>query len=164
MELSSRDHDLISALCGGLPLETHPYRALGQAAGMGEDEVIERLGSLVAAGVIRRLGVIVRHHELGYRANAMVVWDIPDHEVAAIGARLGACSEVSLCYRRPRRLPAWPFNLFTMVHGHDRAQVERLVADMAEREGVAGYRHEALFSLRRFKQCGARYQRRQAAE
>lgn len=164
MELSDRDLDLISALCGGLPLESQPYRTLGYAVGMAEDEVIARLAALVDSGIIRRLGVIVRHHELGYRANAMVVWDIPDDEVAEIGRRLGACPEVSLCYRRPRRLPDWPYCLFTMVHGHDRAQVEAIVAALAEREGVAQYRHEMLFSTRRFKQCGARYSRRQAAE
>lgn len=164
MELSDRDLDLVSALCGGLPLDSRPYRALGLAVGMDEAEVIERLSALTEAGVIRRLGVIVRHHELGYQANAMVVWDIPDTEVAGVGALLGACPEVSLCYRRPRRLPDWPYNLFTMVHGHDRAQVEALIAELAKREGVGHYRREALFSTRRFKQCGARYGRRQAAE
>ncbi|MGE5515694.1 MAG: AsnC family protein [Bacteroidota bacterium] len=164
MELSDHDLDLVSALCDGLPLDSHPYRALGRTVGMTEAEVIERLGALTDAGVIRRLGIIVRHHELGYSANAMVVWDVPDAEVSGVGALLGACPEVSLCYRRPRRLPDWPYNLFTMVHGHDRDQVEALVAMMAKREGVAHYRHEALFSTRRFKQCGARYGRRQAAE
>lgn len=164
MELNDRDLDLVSALCDGLPLDSHPYRALGQTVGMTEAEVIERLGALAEAGVIRRLGIIVRHHELGYSANAMVVWDVPDAEVSGVGAALGACPEVSLCYRRPRRLPDWPYNLFTMVHGHDRDQVEALVAMMAAREGVAHYRREALFSTRRFKQCGARYGRRQAAE
>lgn len=164
MDLSDRDLHLISALCGGLSLETQPYRVLGQAVGMDEAEVIARLHALRQGGVIRRLGVIVRHHELGYRANAMVVWDIPDAEVAEIGRRLGACDEVSLCYRRPRRLPSWPYNLFTMVHGHDRAQVEAAIAALAVREGVDHYPREALFSTRRFKQCGARYTPRQAAE
>ncbi len=164
MDLSDRDLHLISALCGGLSLEAQPYRTLGQAVGMDEAEVIARLHALRQGGVIRRLGVIVRHHELGYRANAMVVWDIPDAEVAEIGRRLGACDEVSLCYRRPRRLPSWPYNLFTMVHGHDRAQVEAAIAALAVREGVDHYPREALFSTRRFKQCGARYTPRQAAE
>ena len=164
MDLSDRDLHLISALCGGLSLEAQPYRTLGQAVGMDEAEVIARLRALQQSGVIRRLGVIVRHHELGYRANAMVVWDIPDAEVAETGRRLGACDEVSLCYRRPRRLPSWPYNLFTMVHGHDRAQVEAAIAALAVREGVDHYRREALFSTRRFKQCGARYTPRQAAE
>jgi DNA-binding Lrp family transcriptional regulator len=164
MEVSDRDLDLISALCGGLPLDSRPYQALGHAIGMGEAEVLERLEALRQAGIIRRLGIIVRHHELGYRANAMVVWDIPNDEVAEVGRRLGACPEVSLCYRRPRRLPDWPYCLFTMIHGKDRAQVEASLAELAEREGVAHYPRSVLFSVRRFKQCGARYGRRQAAE
>lgn len=163
MELADRDLDLVSALCGGLGLDAHPYRTLGLAVGMEEGEVIARLSALVESGIIRRLGIIVRHRELGYRANAMVVWDIPDAEVSGVGRLLGSCPEVSLCYRRPRRLPDWPYNLFTMIHGHDRAQVERALAEMAVREGVDHYRREALFSTRRFKQCGARYARRQAA-
>lgn len=164
MELSDRDLELVSALSAGLPLDLRPYQVIGLTLGMTEDEVIARIQALKERGVIRRLGVVVRHHELGYRANAMVVWDIPDADVAGVGALLGACPEVSLCYRRPRRLPDWPYNLFTMVHGHDRAEVEQLIEEMAEREGVGHFPHESLFSLRRFKQCGARYGRRQAAE
>jgi DNA-binding Lrp family transcriptional regulator len=92
------------------------------------------------------------------------VWDVPDDQVRDTGQRLGLCPEVSLCYRRPRRLPDWPYNLFTMIHGHDRAQVEATLAALAEREQVAHLRRDVLFSTRRFKQCGARYVRRQAAE
>ncbi|MCR6628711.1 MAG: AsnC family protein [Magnetospirillum sp.] len=164
MELTSRDHALIAALADGLPLVPRPYDALARTTGMSTDEVMARLAELTEAGIIRRMGVVVRHHELGYRANAMVVWAIPDDMVAEVGRRLGACPEVTLCYRRPARPPHWPYTLFTMVHGRDRATVAAQVATLAEREGVAHYRHELLFSLRRFKQCGARYGARQAAE
>lgn len=165
MDVSARDLDVLAALGDGLPLSRHPYAALGAGIGMDEAEVIDRLTRLRQSGVIRRFGIIVRHHELGYRANAMVVWDVPDDQVAEIGQRLGRCPEVTLCYRRPRRLPDWPYNLFTMIHGKDRDAVEAAIAAMAGREGVGHLPHQPLFSLRRFKQCGARYgQRRQAAE
>lgn len=164
MELNDRDHDLVAALCNGLPLAERPYLELGRAIGMGEDEVIARLERMIAEGVIRRFGIVVRHHELGYRANAMVVWDIPDDEVSDAGRLLGAVPEVSLCYRRPRRLPDWPYNLFTMVHGRSREQVVADIAALAEREGVGHYPRAVLFSLKRFKQCGARYGRKLAAE
>lgn len=164
MDLTDRDYALVAALCGGLPLTPRPFLALAHAVGMEEDDVIARLHSLSTAGIIRRLGVIVRHRELGYRANAMVVWDIPDHAVENVGQRLGACPEVTLCYRRPRRLPDWPYNLFTMIHGRDRTEVTGMIAAMAEREGLRNHRRETLFSTRRFKQCGARYGQRQAAE
>lgn len=165
MDVSARDLDVLAALGDGLPLCRHPYAALGAGIGMDEGEIIDRLTRLRQAGVIRRFGIIVRHHELGYRANAMVVWDVPDDQVAEIGQRLGRCPEVTLCYRRPRRLPDWPYNLFTMIHGKDRPAVEAAIALMAGREGVGHLPHQPLFSLRRFKQCGARYgQPRQAAE
>jgi DNA-binding Lrp family transcriptional regulator len=157
MELSGRDFDLVAALCEGLPLSPRPYQALGAIIGMGEAEVIARLDAMVQGGVIRRMGVIVRHQELGYRANAMVVWDIPDDEVTAIGRRLAECPEVTLSYRRPRRPPDWPYTLFTMVHGRERGQVAAVVEAMAGREGVGHYPRAVLFSLKRFKQCGARY-------
>ncbi|MGE4280229.1 MAG: AsnC family protein [Magnetospirillum sp.] len=164
MDVSARELDLISALSGGLDLCASPYARLGTVVGMSETEIIASLAALRERGIIRRLGVIVRHHELGYRANAMVVWDIPDDQVGVVGRRLGQCDEVTLCYRRPRRLPDWPYNLFTMVHGKDRAAVEAAIAGMAVREGVDHFPRQSLFSLKRFKQCGARYQHRQAAE
>lgn len=164
MELSDRDLTLVSALCGGLSLTPRPFLELAEATGQSEDEVIARLQAMQAGGVIRRMGVIVRHRQLGYRANAMVVWDIPDRAVEHVGQRLGACPEVTLCYRRPRRLPDWPYNLFTMIHGRDRTEVTQMIAAMAEREGLRNHRRETLFSTRQFKQCGARYGQRQAAE
>lgn len=164
MELNPQDRALIAALADGLPLVPRPYDALAARAGLTTEQVMERLPRLTEEGVIRRLGVVVRHHELGYRANAMVVWAVPEDEVTEIGRRLGACTEITLCYRRPARPPDWPYTLFTMVHGRDRATVAAMVDEMAAREGVGHYRHEVLFSLRRFKQCGARYGARQAAE
>lgn len=164
MELSGRDLDLVSALADGLPMAPRPYFELGALVAMGEDEVIARIRAMIDAGVIRRFGIIVRHHELGFRANAMAVWDIPDAEVAEVGQRLGASPEVTLCYRRPRRPPLWPYNLFCMIHGRDRVAVEAAIEDLRDRHAIAHHPHTVLFSSRRFKQTGARYVRRAAAE
>jgi DNA-binding Lrp family transcriptional regulator len=157
MELSDSDLALVSVLAEGLPLVDRPYRALGQRVGLSEEQVLARIQAMRESGIIRRFGVIVRHHELGFRANAMVVWDIPDDAVGALGRRLGQSPEVTLCYRRPRRLPHWPFNLFCMIHGRDRPAVEAMIADLVERHGLAECRRDVLFSTRRFKQTGARY-------
>ena len=64
---------------------------------------------------------------------------------------------VTLCYRRPRRLPDWPYNLFCMIHGRERGEVETIIADLRQRHGLEAAAHEVLFSLTRFKQNGARY-------
>jgi DNA-binding Lrp family transcriptional regulator len=148
---------VIAAIQQGLPLVSRPFAAIGEQIGAGEAEVITCLEQLLAQGVIRRLGVVVRHHELGYRANAMVVWDVPDDQVSALGRCLGQFEFVTLCYRRPRRLPEWRYNLFCMIHGRDRDTVLGLVEQLRERCGLQHIPYEVLFSRRRFKQCGARY-------
>ena len=151
------DRRLIGAIQGGLPLVSRPYAAVGEQIGLEEREVIERLQRLLDGGVIKRLGVVVRHHELGYRANAMVVWDVPDTRVAELGRCLGQFDFVTLCYRRPRRRPHWPYNLFCMIHGRDRGAVLEKVEYLVETCDLRGIHHEVLFSRRRFKQRGAIY-------
>ncbi|HVI49604.1 MAG TPA: AsnC family transcriptional regulator [Candidatus Sulfotelmatobacter sp.] len=155
MELTAKDMALVRALSDGLALSERPYADLAVAVGWSEEAVINRLRDLIEAGIIRRFGVVVRHRELGFGANAMVVWDVPDDQVAEAGRRLAEAEPVTLCYRRPRREGRhWPYNLFCMLHGRDRSQVEALVAELALRHP---YPHKILFSTRRFKQCGAQY-------
>jgi DNA-binding Lrp family transcriptional regulator len=119
--------------------------------------VIAGLRRLIDDGVIKRFGVIVRHRELGYRANAMVVWDVPEERVSEAGRKLADLPFVTLCYRRPRRLPVWPYNLFCMIHGRERGAVEALVETASAAAGLNGLTRAVLFSRRRFKQRGARY-------
>ena len=157
--LASADYALASALEGGLTIEARPFARLAAAAGMSEPNCLRRLACLLEMGVIRRLGVVVRHRELGYTANAMVVWDVPDGEVETIGQRLGRQSAVTLCYRRPRRLPDWRYNLFSMVHGRDRSSVLAELTRLREKLDLGHLPCQPLFSRRRFKQCGARYSR-----
>ena len=157
MAPSESDKRLIAALQEGLPLTARPYAALAAQAGMTEAEAIARIAALRAAGAIRRFGVVVRHRRLGYRANAMTVWDVPDAAAAAAGRKLADLPFVTLAYRRPRRPPDWPYNLFCMIHGRDRALVEGLIEDGTAAAGLAGRPRAVLFSSRGFKQCGARY-------
>lgn len=157
MDVTRQERLLLAAIEDGLPLDRQPYARIAERIGVDEAAVIEMLGSLQARGVISRLGVVVRHHELGYCANAMTVWDVPDAAVSEIGRRIAAMDGVTLCYRRPRRLPDWPYNLFAMVHGRDRTAVKSLVEVISEEAGLADAPRAILFSRRRFKQRGARY-------
>ncbi len=149
--------DLIDAIQDGLPLVARPYLRIAERLGWSEQQVIDRIEKMLESGVIKRLGVVVRHHELGYRANAMVVWDVPDDSVDQLGYLLGRQDCVTLCYQRPRRLPKWPYNLFCMVHGRDRDDVLACVERMVEGLGLKDINKSVLFSGRRFKQRGARY-------
>ncbi len=157
MDLTENDKRLVAAMEDGLPLTSRPYLDLGRRVGLEEDAVIARLSRLLNMGLIKRFGVVVRHHELGYRANAMVVWDVPDEDVEAIGRCFSRFDFVTLCYQRPRRLPNWPYNLFCMVHGRERQAVLAQVDELAEACAVEGVPYDVLFSGRRFKQRGAVY-------
>lgn len=153
-EPDAEDKRLMAALQPGLELLPRPFRQLGETLYMAEEEVIARISTMIDDGTIKRFGIVVRHHELGYRANAMVVFDLPDDEVDAVGARLATEPGVTLCYRRRRSLPDWRYNLYCMVHGRSRGEAEPVIERLAE---IAGQPATALFSTRRFKQCGARY-------
>lgn len=155
--LDATDRKLLAALADGLTLEPRPYLRLGAEAGLSEADVIARVRRLLESGVLKRMGIVVRHHELGYRSNAMVVWDVPDARVAAAGRALAALPFVTLCYRRPRVLPDWPYTLFAMIHGRDRGVVETQVEEATRAAGLEGCPRAVLFSRRRFKQRGARY-------
>jgi len=149
------DRRLLAAIRHGLPLAPRPFAEVGARLELTEEEVIGRLARLKQSGVIRRFGVVVRHHELGYSANAMVVWDVPDRQVAELGRCLAGFDFITLCYRRPRRLPQWRYNLYCMIHGKSREEVLAHLEWMVNHCGLQALPHEVLFSRRRFKQRGA---------
>lgn len=157
IHLNEVDQRLLAALQPGLSLVSRPYCALAQSLGLSERTVLERLGYWLERGVIKRLGVIVRHRALGYGANAMVVWDVPDAEVSSVGRLLAAESGVNLCYRRPRRLRDWPYNLFCMMHGRQREQVLERIERLRVERNLTAYPYNVLFSTRCFRQRGAYY-------
>jgi len=157
MKVSARDMKLIQLVQYGLPLCSHPYKEIGKHIDMDEQEVIDRLKKMQESGVIKRMGVVVRHRKLGYRANAMVVWNIPDDQVKETGKKISQFEFVTLCYRRPRQLPQWPYNLFSMIHGSDRDAVTENIHELARQCGLQDVNYEILFSKRCFKQRGAIY-------
>lgn len=155
--LNDSEHSLLAAIQSGFPLTSRPFLTIGTEIGCSEDEVIATLNNLKERGIIKRLGIIVRHRELGFRANAMVVWDVPDELVDQVGRQAGAFDCVTLCYRRHRSLPRWPYNLYCMIHGRKRHQVLEKLAKLEEQCGMQRFSKQVLFSQRRFKQQGAQY-------
>ncbi len=153
--VSSQEQMLLAAIQDGLPLVERPYEDIGKKFNLSEDEVIVRLKNLIDRGVIKRFGLIVRHHELGFNANAMVVWDIEDNDVDSAASRIIKHDFITLCYRRPRRLPDWPYNLFCMIHGRDRETVLAQISEVTLSANLQKYDRDVLFSRRRFKQRGA---------
>ncbi len=151
--LSEAERQLVRHFAPGLALVPRPYAELG----LDEEAAIATLGRWLAAGVVRRVGAVVRHRRLGYTANAMLVWDVPEAEVAALGRRAASDAAVTLCYRRARALPEWAYNLYCMVHGRERAHVLNEVNRLSAQHGLDAFPRAVLFSTRCFGQRAARY-------
>jgi DNA-binding Lrp family transcriptional regulator len=156
MKPADIDRALIRATQSGLPLVPRPYEAVGAVLGLSGEEVRERLARMLESGLIRRIGAVPNHYRLGFTANGMSVWDVDDAQVDALGVRVGALPCVSHCYRRPRHLPDWPYNLFAMLHGRDRTEVETQAREVAALLGDACRGHDILYSTAILKKTGMR--------
>ena len=152
------DRKIIVATQAGLPLVPRPYDALADRLGIGAEEVKARLARMLDTGTIRRIGAVPNHYAIGYTANGMSVWDVADERIDELGEMIGRLSFVTHCYRRPRRLPDWPYNLFAMVHGKTRTEVEGGCAIIRELLGTACRAGDVLYSTRILKKTGLRIQ------
>lgn len=160
-----RDEDraLAALVETGLPLVAQPYAQWARALGQRPAAIRATLQTWLAQGTLKRFGVVVRHHEVGFDQNAMTVIDVPDAEVDACAQGLARQGGVTLCYRRARA-EGWPYNLYCMVHGRERGEVRAQIARALAESGLAAYPHAILFSRQRFKQAGARYFRDHGTE
>lgn len=155
-DLSTLEREVLRESLKGLDLVPRPFRALAARIGATEESVLAAIGGLTGAGIVKRFGAVVHHRALGWRANAMVVWDVPDDQVATAGRLLAALPFVTLAYRR-RRAQDWPYNLYCMIHGRDRRTVRAQARQAATMAGLADAPTRILFSRRAFKQTGGRY-------
>lgn len=150
------DRPLAALVEEGMALVERPFDRWAAALDTSPQAVLARLQAWLDSGTLKRFGVIVRHHELGYAANAMTVFDVPDEQVDMLGTTLSQVPGVTLAYRR-QRAEGWPYNLYCMVHGRDRDAVATVIETARQRTGLEAFGHAVLFSCRRFKQTGGRY-------
>ncbi|WP_299351196.1 AsnC family transcriptional regulator [uncultured Shimia sp.] len=160
MTLDATDRQIIEALQAGLPLVPAPYAAVAEQLNLPEDALTERLAAMKASGVIRRIAAAPNHYKLGMTANGMTVWDVADDQITELGALIGALPFVTHCYERPRALPEWPYNLFAMVHGSSREEVEEKRARIKDILGDALRASDVLVSTRILKKTGLRLRKR----
>lgn len=158
-EMTEFDRQLIAATQSGLPLLPRPYDELAATLGVSADQVRARLQQMLFHGLIRRIGAVPNHYRLGFTANGMSVWDVDDAEVDSLGERVGALVGVSHCYRRPRAPGVWRYNLFAMLHGRSRAEVEAQAERLRELLGPACRAHDILYSSAILKKTGLRLAR-----
>ncbi|MDZ7851668.1 MAG: AsnC family transcriptional regulator [Halomonas sp.] len=154
--LDAQDRAIVLATQAGLPLVPEPWEAVGREVGMSGEEVLSRMQRMQARGVIRRVAAVPNHYRLGYVANGMTVWDVDDTHVARLGREVAAIEGVSHCYRRPRHLPHWPYNLFAMLHGRSFGEVEHQAEAIRELLGEACRDYRILYSSRILKKTGLR--------
>jgi DNA-binding Lrp family transcriptional regulator len=154
--IDATDRRIIAATQAGLPFVQRPYHALAEDLGVAPAEVMGRLRRMLASGVIRRIGAVPNHYRLGWTENGMSVWDVEERHLPELGPKVGALPFVTHCYRRPRRPPLWPYNLFAMVHGRAPVEVTEKVAEIAALLGEACRGHTVLTSTRILKKTGLR--------
>ena len=150
------DRALIVATQGGLPLVARPYHTIGEQIGIAGEEVMRRMQALLNGGIIRRIGAVPNHYAIGWTANGMTVWDVLDDKVDQLGPLVGALPFVTHSYRRPRALPAWPYNLFAMVHGSSREECSAKALEIRALLGDACRANDILYSTRILKKTGLR--------
>lgn len=161
--LQDGDDDLLQVLTSGMPLCQRPYLRIAETLGRSEEDVLQRVAVLEDAGIIARLGVIVRHRALGWRSNAMVVWDIDSRRIDQAGPALAAHKGVTLCYERRPVEGAWPYRLYCMIHAQSRKKALDVLARASELPDLKDVPFIPLFSSRCFKQTGALISRRGVA-
>lgn len=160
MTLDATDRAIIEALQAGLPLVAAPYAQVADGLGLAETDLTARLQVMKDDGVIRRIAAAPNHYKLGMTANGMTVWDVEDAALATLGPKVGALPFVTHSYERPRALPDWPYNMFAMVHGSSRDEVEEKRAEIKAILGDALRGCDILYSTRILKKTGLRLRKK----
>ncbi len=157
--LSEQEKAIVRALQQDLPLVPEPYRAVADDLGISEESLLEGIRGLQEKGCLKRISIALRHKNVGYKVNVMLVWDIPEDAIAAVGASVSSHPAVTHCYKRNRR-PDFPYNFYTMVHAQSEADYAALRDDLcalASAELGAVPAHAELRSLRELKKIGMKY-------
>lgn len=152
--LNELEKQIVKELQNNLPLVKRPFKEVARRLGMEEQELLDKIEEFKKRGILRRFGATVKHQRLGFVANAMIVWDIPEDEVIRAGQTMARFPEVSHCYQRPTH-PGWPYNLFTVVHGKSRAECEEKAKDLARKTGYNKFK--PVFSTHELKKSSMKY-------
>lgn len=153
--LSEEDRDLVRELQRDLPLVPRPFEMAARALGMTGERVLSRARDFLGSGIMRRFAAVLHHRQAGFVANAMGVWLVPEEAVERVGRIMAGFSGVSHCYQRPSYPPAWPYNLFTMVHGRSLEECQSILQQISGATGITNYTY--LYSTKEYKKTRVRY-------
>jgi len=151
---TEEEKDYIRELQKDLEIIESPFLKSAQKLGITEEQLLEKIKKYEEIGVMRRFAAILRHREVGFTANGMIVWKVPDERIEQVGEKLGAFPQISHCYQRPT-YPDWPYSVFSMVHCKSIADAEDMAKQIQEQVQVNDYK--ILFSSREFKKTRVEY-------
>ncbi|MDY0266553.1 MAG: Lrp/AsnC family transcriptional regulator [Methanimicrococcus sp.] len=152
-DVDETDEKIIRWVQDGIEFTHAPFFEVSKALGISEDEVVSRLKKLKEEKKIRRFGASIGHIALGFTANGMGVWDIPENQIEEIGKKMAEFHEVSHCYQRPRS-KEWPYNMYTMIHGRTQEECQAVAEKISKAVGISEYK--LVFSERELKKKGVR--------
>ena len=153
--LSEKEKKVLKSLIEGIPLSKRPFYTIAQKIGLKEEEVLKITKELFEKKVIRRIGITLRHNLAGVKGNAMVAWKAPEEKIEKIGKRLASVSYISHCYIR-KTYEDWNYNLYTMLHGKDREEVEKRIKEISEKFNLKEY--QILFTKEEIVRKHAKYE------
>ncbi|MFB3113861.1 MAG: Lrp/AsnC family transcriptional regulator, partial [Nitrosopumilaceae archaeon] len=151
---TEEDKDFIRELQKDLAITDKPFLKSAQKLGMSEDQIFEKLKHYEEIGVMRRYAAILRHRDVGFVANGMIVWKVPEQRIIEVGEKLGAFPQVSHCYQRPV-YPDWPYNVFSMIHCKSQEEASDVAKQIQNQINVDEYK--ILFSAKEFKKTRVEY-------
>jgi len=154
MALSDFEKKVLNTIQHGMPMSAQPYQELADMIGIAPEPLLQMLRQWKADKRIRRLGAIVNHFQMGHGTGAMVVWSVPDERIQQVGELFASFARVSHAYQRPSK-KQWPYNLYTMVHGSDKEELEETIGMMSHQSGIMEFR--ALKTVRELKKVPPTY-------
>lgn len=152
--LDNLDKRIIAVMQGEFPLVAEPYKELAKHIGITEQQLLDKLIEYRDSGQLRKMGGVLRHREIGYAANALCAWKVPENRLKETGQFMSAYKAVTHCYSRIPQ-PQMPYNFYTMLHAHTREECQALAAQLSQETGLNDY--QLLFSTREWKKTSMNY-------
>ncbi len=153
-EPTEQDKNFIRELQKDMEIVDEPFVKSAKNLGITENELFEKMKHYEENGIMRRFAAILRHRQVGFTANGMIVWKVPEDRISEVGEKLGAFPQVSHCYERPT-YSDWPYNVFSMIHCKTHDEAHEMAKTIQDQIHVDDYR--ILFSSREFKKIRVEY-------
>ena len=151
---TEQDKNFIRELQKDMEIIDEPFVNAANNLGIAENELFEKMKYYEDIGVMRRFAAILRHRQVGFTANGMIVWKVPEDRIAKVGETLGSFPQVSHCYERPTYAD-WPYNVFSMIHCKTHDEAYEMAKTIQDQIHVDEY--QILFSSREFKKTRVEY-------